>query len=756
MSMKNTFWQLLDEHAISIPIIQRDYAQGRDDSKASQIRTEFVANLFAMINDPKKSQDLDFIYGSVKGDHLILLDGQQRITTLFLLHWYIAIGTGNLAAASSKLTKFKYENRITSKEFTHSLLRFGDEIAIQEIEGSLSETLFDASWFFSVWKNDPTVKAMLVMLDEIHRVFKSALSPDLWNMLICSEKPPVTFHFLNMDNFALTDELYIKMNARGQTLTEFENLKAWLQGYVHRSEEISLADDFWLKLDKSWTDVFWKMRPKDTTDVDDTYLRFFKTIALTQFVSTIENASKKNEKEYESVVSQLRDNSYFAHSQYEDLSCFSNTSLNNTYQFLDFIHEIQFNFDCADGALIKDKVLKTFNDGISKNGYLEKIRFASLYKFICINPCFKDIKSISDEEMNNLVHWLDVTERLINNTAYDSATDYVNAVNSLSSLAYKLYSNVFTNLAALENKDIQFFNELQRKEEILKAQLIINDEQWLKAFTPYHGHSYFYGQIGFLLDSCKHEDESTFCIDTFKRNASKAAVLFSSEMLGRKDYLLHRSLLTFGDYLVWQGSNKNFCRSVQSNARDRNENWRSVFNDKDERQKLLFQLLDALDEGHEVEGMERIVANSTTTDWRRCIIEEHDMLKECTKMCIRFNYDQSGEIYLLCSQRMSGYHYGLYSYFIFLKLKQLSESNKSELSSLLTKEPKYHFVSGDNNLPSVHLENGEKSDLFFYLNETFTYELWQDDKEVTFEDDASTQELSKFAYEITGLKEVSE
>mgnify|MGYP000321330212 CR=1 FL=1 len=756
MSMKNTFWQLLDEHAISIPIIQRDYAQGRADSKASQIRTEFVANLFTMINDPEKSQDLDFIYGSVKGDHLILLDGQQRITTLFLLHWYIAIGSGNLAAARSKLTKFKYENRITSKEFINSLLRFGDEIAIQEIEGSLSETLFDASWFFSVWKDDPTVKAMLVMLDEIHRVFKSALSPDLWNMLICSEKPPVTFHFLNMDNFALTDELYIKMNARGQALTEFENLKAWLQGYVNRSEEIGLANDFWLKLDKSWTDVFWKMRPKDTTDVDDTYLRFFKTIALTQFVSTIENASKKNEKEYESVVSQLRDNSYFAHSQYEDLSCFSNTSLNNTYQFLDFIHEIQFNFDCADGALIKDKVLKIFNDGISKNGYLEKVRFASLYKFICINPCFKDIKSISHEEMNNLVHWLDVTERLINNTAYDSATDYVNAVNSLSSLANKLYSNVFTNLAALESKYIQFFNELQREEEILKAQLILNDEQWLNAFKPYHEHSYFYGQIGFLLDSSKHEDGSTFCIDTFKRNASKAAVLFSSEVLGRDDYLLHRALLTFGDYLVWQGRNKSFCRSVQSNARDRNENWRSVLNDKSERQKLLFQLLDALDEGHEINGMEHLIANSKAIDWRKCIIEEPDMLKECSKMCVRFNYDQSGEIYLLCSQRMSGYHYGLYSYFTFLKLKKLSEDNTQELSSLLKKEPNYHFVSGDNDVPSVHFENWKKSDLFFYFNETFTYELWQGDKEVTFKDDASTKALSKFSYEITGLKDVSE
>ena len=40
--MKNnryTFWKLLDENIIEIPIIQRDYAQGRTDEK--RIRDKF-------------------------------------------------------------------------------------------------------------------------------------------------------------------------------------------------------------------------------------------------------------------------------------------------------------------------------------------------------------------------------------------------------------------------------------------------------------------------------------------------------------------------------------------------------------------------------------------------------------------------------------------------------------------------------------------------------------------------------------------
>ena len=37
---KYTFWKLLDENIIEIPIIQRDYAQGRADEK--RIRDKFL------------------------------------------------------------------------------------------------------------------------------------------------------------------------------------------------------------------------------------------------------------------------------------------------------------------------------------------------------------------------------------------------------------------------------------------------------------------------------------------------------------------------------------------------------------------------------------------------------------------------------------------------------------------------------------------------------------------------------------------
>ena len=86
-SEKLTFRELIHKHKVEIPIIQRDYAQGRDGK--ADIRTNFLNALLEVIND--KYLELDFIYGSVKNSVLQPLDGQQRLTTLFLMHWFIAL-----------------------------------------------------------------------------------------------------------------------------------------------------------------------------------------------------------------------------------------------------------------------------------------------------------------------------------------------------------------------------------------------------------------------------------------------------------------------------------------------------------------------------------------------------------------------------------------------------------------------------------------------------------------------------------------
>ena len=120
------------QYRISIPIIQRDYAQGRKTT--SEVRINFLNALFDYLEEEKPFRDLDFIYGSLiqddYGTTFIPLDGQQRLTTLFLLHWYLyqisndEVINNRFISAICKDGKsmFSYETRSSSSEFCDSLI----------------------------------------------------------------------------------------------------------------------------------------------------------------------------------------------------------------------------------------------------------------------------------------------------------------------------------------------------------------------------------------------------------------------------------------------------------------------------------------------------------------------------------------------------------------------------------------------------------------------------------------------------------
>ena len=102
-----SFYKLIAEkkYKIIIPIIQRDYAQGRKDEETNEVRNEFVDALFNYLDEGIPNRDLDFIYGTLRKPiesgsteliSFIPLDGQQRLTTLFLLHWYLSQVTNDL------------------------------------------------------------------------------------------------------------------------------------------------------------------------------------------------------------------------------------------------------------------------------------------------------------------------------------------------------------------------------------------------------------------------------------------------------------------------------------------------------------------------------------------------------------------------------------------------------------------------------------------------------------------------------------
>ena len=57
-----SFFDIISEYIIEIPIIQREYAQGRTTDKVKSIRKRFVDDLVASIKNNEKLH-LGFVYG---------------------------------------------------------------------------------------------------------------------------------------------------------------------------------------------------------------------------------------------------------------------------------------------------------------------------------------------------------------------------------------------------------------------------------------------------------------------------------------------------------------------------------------------------------------------------------------------------------------------------------------------------------------------------------------------------------------------
>lgn len=285
--MTTSFWSLLQQRPIHIPLLQRDYAQGRPDPATTDIRTGFVKALYGALIKPEPLS-LDFVYGTTAGDSasgdahspLTPLDGQQRLTTLFLLHWFVSAKAKHatkteetvkrIYEVAMTLHRFTYENRISARNFCARLAK--TEMPRSAEGKKVAEWLADQSWFQASWHRDVTVRGMLVMLAEIEEQFGQADAEVLFTRLFDATACPVTFQYLPLTDYSLSDDLYVRMNARGKPLSPFENWKARFDELLTQAEGYGAtqARAFAEKLDGDWTAFFWRnVDPQQKNTVAD-------------------------------------------------------------------------------------------------------------------------------------------------------------------------------------------------------------------------------------------------------------------------------------------------------------------------------------------------------------------------------------------------------------------------------------------------------------------------------------------------------
>lgn len=568
-NIEKSFWQLISNiqniSKVEIPIIQRDYAQGREDEKTNKIRELFLDSLIKAIESEDSKLELDFVYGDIKNGVFQPLDGQQRLTTLWLLHWYIAFKAGTLKYNESTFKKFTYETRISSREFCNELVEKADKLEEGE---TLSKKITDASWFFLSWKKDPTIKSMLVMLDAIDSKLNDK-SPDKfkeeWDKLI-SDNPPITFHFKQLNDIGLTDDLYIKMNARGKQLTDFENFKADLVGYIKNENiehENNIKESIAHKLDTTWTDIFWKNKSPNN-NIDEIYYAFINRFLLNCLITY---KVEKDKYLYDEILVLVEKNKLFKY-LYGDRG----NDTNVKYYGFDIykteepviktgIIKLKTVLNRLETLKDKDNINKFFQPNWDENSgfcFIPEYKSNNNKEYIpttLTQPqrvvfyaiCCYFEKDNYDEL--NFKRWMRVVWNIVENANIESIPAMIGAMRLIDKLAE--YSHDIYN--HLNERDISNdFAKEQMEEEKEKAKKIVDDiefnnnkgKTWEEKIIEAEEYAFFKGAIRFLL----RDEEGKYNWDKFDARFEKAQKYFDKNGVKeeyKKDAILLRVLISY-------------------------------------------------------------------------------------------------------------------------------------------------------------------------------------------------------------------
>lgn len=600
------FLNIFKNKVICIPLLQRDYVQGGKESVISP----FIDSLL----DESNPSDLNYIYGYTKEGNFIPVDGQQRLTTLWLLYLYVAAKAGKMSDFTVNLT---FLSREYADDFCERLKCKMPEVLQKATENDkLNSIIQDEYWFLSSWLNNATVKNMLLTLMYIHRKCAGQEAETLWKHLLSEDG--ITFAFLDMsEENGLDDDIYIKMNGRGRPLSVFENLKSWMDEKVMQAMKDS--DELWLhgwikNMDNSWTQFFWNNRNLtqiNPEEIDDEQLFCFCNLIILYWML--------NKEQLQSNIRRMRTTDHYLYEQLLTLFPQSKetdgTSEIVSYlfdkmqkgdmlslvwierlgllplDFLKFAHNSLNKLSCTYRAVndldlfmgnIDTNVMPIYDLALSESSYGRSLPL--LYAVLLIT-----------EEIDTKA-WMRECRNLILNTDIQKKElpEILNCLNAFAEQAK--HSNVYTILKSYDKQENDFlhsFDRSQVKEECKKASM---PSDYFPQMEKMENSRFFSGRISSVFRLLEHEDGiENYTLKDFIDCSDILMEIFNAGD-GRDggiksiydkpdDRLLRRALMTFPPYFygMYRNAYWCFCNNM--------EEWRSFLNNKDTEINSLRQLI---------------------------------------------------------------------------------------------------------------------------------------------------------------------
>lgn len=805
-----SFLELIERYNILVPIIQRDYAQGRMEEQVDEIRKAFVKDLLSYITDGK-NHSIDFVYGTISvaeseasKDSFVPLDGQQRLTTLFLLHLYISgvKGDGEHSSLVDKMTDngicgFQYKTRESSTDFCKRLLckenLFQEYVAERkkqselekeksdlenrkkELEKSsscddqknefdqiqkaidakqvllkpiyLSAVIKNQPWWLDEWLYDPTVAGMLVMLDEI--ACQAGIDVDNYYDKLFGDKKPVVFQCQPLNDYPCTDDLYLKMNARGVPLTLFEIFKAKYEANLPTEERSQFEGN----IDGKWAIAFWHYKDADNDELcrsntDAMMQNLIRTSIACSYASYYNrNAEAFDKPKAEATLKLLLEDGGtkmpFVYSKYAEFDVLPDKKQSRCLAF-DYI---KTNLNAIFAAVVTqlDKEVENEPQQWSENLKLVlKVLFgntnfrndkkAQVLSYSEILRFYAFVKAQAEGfNEKNMYQWMRFISNMDNSRDINKAGDMATALAFVDSTLESIRGTRKSVIQWIADSSDYYYSKNQFYEERLKAKLLIWQEEnpgrssdWANLIYEAEKDSYLKGQIGFILvfagidmnilsNTWKGTDLEYYekALD-YKEIALALCKHFKAgESSLVTEYKLERALLCEGNYMVQCSSNR---LSLYNNVNNRDYSWRRLLEidakgELSASQKIVLNLFNMLEAEGDLESqLDGIISNNNLNDWTALLVKNVNLLKSCRQgffMEQEQEQEQGARILLFGESQLNHYHTELYSYNLFLQ-----KYEKNEMVN-------YYWVRTTNGIPGIEVKFrfcGEVFELVYSYN----------------------------------------
>ena len=535
------------------------------------------------------------------------------------------------------LNKFTYEIRESSREFCKKITTIYINNNAEEL---ISSIIKNQNWYLAQWDKDPTIKAMLIMLDTIQEKVKNKNIDNIMkNLKVGNEK--IYFYFIETTTFGNADELYIKMNSRGKRLTTFENFKSKLETLITEANlDKNFKEDFKKNIDNKWINYFFKMMQEDKKNqeiseedvekIDNWIMNLFMTILENDYalksISNGENESIRKEEiaSFDDFILQRNDkkidfdkllitNETIKQSCYI-LDYFSNLrNINENDKYLELLNKT---VKCNYKEYVLKRIMNT--SGNDNNDFRpEKIQFYVISKFLYTSYEKNQGKELSLENEKELSKLLYFTRNIVQNTYIDSEDKFCKMIMLIDQIMEKSFEigifEYFNNEKSIENLGKIFSNEVKYllEGESKKIRYILQNGDWKIEILKMDSNEYLKGNTQFLFEFIESSDNK---LELYKNYSQKIRAIFyqvtaeennedESELREEKErridpiinndqYYFKRALLTRGNYLYEYGGRSSFLTYS-----DKYYSWKNFLTEEKYKsaREVFHKLLDELD-----------------------------------------------------------------------------------------------------------------------------------------------------------------